>query len=333
MKPSLADGLVGAALVLAAAQGPAPRPRPIPADTLPRPLVRAAPLGAEELARGWTAGDSEVALGRRLFFDPLLSRDRTLACASCHRPDHGFADDRPFSLGIDGQSTTRNSPSLLNKALSEQVAWDGRAASIEEQVLLPIANPIEMGLDVEGAIERLGRDESYRAEFDRAYGARPDRGNLARALAAFVRALAVADSPVDRFRAGDPRALSFEERAGMWIYEGRGGCWRCHRGPNFSDESFHNTGVGAVDGRPQAGRGAITGEARDRGKFRTPGLRRLTETAPYMHDGSLGTLEEVVEFYRRGGGANSNLSSRLRPLELSDEDAAHLVAFLRALSR
>jgi cytochrome c peroxidase len=138
---------------------------------------------------------------------------------------------------------------------------------------------------------------------------------------------------VDRFRDGDVEALSADEEAGLWIYEGRGRCWRCHNGPNFSDESFHNTGVGVVDGAPEPGRFAITGEEGDQGRFRTPGLRMLTRTAPYMHDGSLATLAEVVEFYREGGKANSHLSDRMGPIELTDDEAAQLVAFLEALSR
>ena len=160
-----------------------------------------------------------------------------------------------------------------------------------------------------------------------------DTAALAAALAGFVRGLTAGDSPVDRFRDGDVEALSADEEAGLWIYEGRGRCWRCHNGPNFSDESFHNTGVGAIEGVPEPGRFAITGEDGDQGRFRTPGLRMLTKTAPYMHDGSLGTLAEVVEFYRDGGNANPHLSDRMGKIELTDEEAAQLVAFLEAMSR
>ena len=306
---------------------------PVPADDLPRPLVRVAPLGAEPLIEAWTATEDQVALGRRLFFEPALSKDGTVACASCHRPEFAFADDRRFSLGIDQQPTDFNAPSLINKGLSENVFWDGRAATLEQQVLLPIENSREMGLGIEAAIESLRANESYAQAFEAAYAGPPTKSNLADALAAFLRALVVAGSPVDRFRAGEFAALEAEERAGLWVFEGRGGCWRCHNGPNFSDEEFHNTGVGVVGGEPRAGRGAVTGRIADRGKFRTPGLRRLKQTAPYMHDGSLATLEEVVEFYRKGGEPNANLSDEIQPLALSDQDARHLAAFLRALSR
>ena len=313
-------------------QGVSKRPR-VPHDSLPRPLSAEAPLGAEELGQGLGASAARVALGRRLFFDPVLSAKRDFACASCHRPELGLADDVPLSSGHDGARTKRNAPSLWNKGLSVDVMWDGSAATLEAQALLPIDDPDELGLGVEAALERLAADEAYAAEFQAAFEGPPTRARLGQALADFLRALMVADSPVDRFRAGDFSALDEAERAGLWLYEGRGGCWRCHNGPNFSDEDFHNTGVGTVAGQSEAGRAAVTGDAADRGKFRTPGLRLLTRTAPYMHDGSLATLEEVVEFYREGGHANGNLSEHMKPLELTDEDVAHLVAFLEALSR
>lgn len=324
--------LLSAALALGVMSEDEERP-PVPADTLPVPLAREAPLGAAELAAGLTASDDEVELGRRLFFDPGLSRDGSIACASCHRPQLGFADDRARSLGVEGRETRRNTPSLLNKALSRHLFWDGRAATLEDQVTQPIEDPTEMGLGLGPALAYLGSDAGYVEAFARAYGTQPSRAGLERALAAFVRALTVGDSPVDRFREGDVDALTAQEQAGLWLYEGRAGCWRCHSGPNFSDEAFHNTGVGATDGSPEPGRGAITREPFDVGRFRTPGLRMLTRTAPYMHDGSLSSLTEVVEFYRRGGEPNANLSQHIKALELTDEDVQHLVAFLEALSR
>ncbi len=305
----------------------------LPVDDLPRPLERVALLGAEELAEAWSASKQQVALGRRLFFDPLLSEDQTIACASCHQPAFAFADNKRFSIGLGGQATKRNSPSLVNRALSTQVFWDGRAASIEEQVLLPIQDGTEMGSDLELILQRLNADAPYTEEFKLAYGRSADNESLAGALAAFVRAISYGDSPVDRFRNGQTAALSTEERAGMWVFEGRGGCWKCHTGPAFSDEEFHNTGVGSLEGVPEAGLSGFTKDPQDLGKFRTPGLRLLTKSAPYMHDGSLGTLEEVVQFYRGGGKANSHRSARLQSIRITDTDATALVAFLRALSR
>lgn len=337
----LAGAIAWALLPLAAGQGQdAPRKavdddtRPlVPEDSLPRPFVRVAPLGVEALGEAFTASDEEVALGRALFFDPILSGRGTIACASCHRPEFAFADDRATSRGIEGYLTRRNAPSILNKGLSVNLLWDGRAATLEDQVVMPIENPEEMALGVAAAVNRLSFHDGYAARFRQVYGREVDGEALASALAAFVRGLTAGDSPVDRFRLGDRKALTPAEEAGLWIYEGKGGCWRCHHGPNFSDEGFHNTGVGVADGEPEEGRFAITGDEGDRGAFRTPGLRMLTKTAPYMHDGSLATLEEVVEFYRRGGNANRSLSPKLRALRLTDEEAGHLVAFLRALSR
>lgn len=329
--------LVGSTLLLQVAHGGAAQDetkRPlVPVDTLPTPLVRTAPLGVEELEAGFTASDEEVALGRKLFFDPVLSARRTVACASCHRPEFAFADNTRSSEGVEGYLTPRNAPSVLNKGISTHVLWDGRAATLEDQMLMPIENPEEMGLGKAAAVNRLDADPAYAAEFKRVFRREVDADALASALASFVRALTVGDSPVDRFRDGDVEALTPSEEAGLWIYEGKGRCWRCHNGPNFADESFHNTGVGAVDGTPEEARFAITGDESDRGKFRTPGLRMLVQTAPYMHDGSLDTLADVVQFYRDGGTANTHLSDRMEPIKLTDDEAANLVDFLKALSR
>lgn len=311
-----------------------PDARPlVPIDNLPTPFVRTAPLGVEEMEDGFTASDEEVALGRALFFDPILSARRSVACASCHRPDLGFADDRKVSRGIEGYLTRRNAPSLFNKGISTNLLWDGRAATLEDQVVMPIENPEEMGLGTAAAINRLSADEGYAKRFKDVFGREVDEAALKASLAAFVRALTAGDSPVDKFRDGDVSELAVDEEAGLWIFEGKGRCWKCHNGPNFSDESFHNTGIGAKDGEPEPGRHKITKTEGDQGKFRTPGLRMLTKTAPYMHDGSLATLEEVVEFYRRAGNENSHRSTRLAPLTLTDKEAKQLVAFLKALSR
>jgi len=302
-------------------------------DEAPPLPARVQPLGLAELPPAEHSPEVAAELGRRLFFSTELSRDRTVSCASCHRPELGFADDRARSSGVAGQETERNTPSVLNRAWSARLMWDGRASSLEEQVLLPIENPLEMGLPLAEALQRLAQNTELAALFERAFGGPPERATLARALAAYLRRLVLGDSPVDRFRAGEIEALSDAERAGLWFYESRGGCWRCHSGPNFSDEDFHATGVGARDGVPEQGRAAVTGATADRGKWKTPSLRGLAATAPYMHDGSLATLEDVVEFYRLGGRASDNLDPDLMPIEMSAEDARNLVAFLRALSR
>lgn len=304
----------------------------IPSDKLPRPLPRDIPLGLPEGLGASSSTDGEVALGRRLFFDGVLSVDRSIACASCHQPDHGFADPRPLSRGVHGRVTLRNAPSLYNRALGESFMWDGATSTLRSQVLLPIENELEMGLPLNEAVARLQSEGDWRSRFTETYGAPPSRELLARSLAAFVARVLHGNSPVDRFRVGKLDALSSRARGGMWFFESRGGCWRCHSGPNFTDESFHNTGIGARNGVPEQGRYAVTSAKEDRGRFKTPTLRGLTETGPYMHDGSLATLEDVVAFYRKGGHPNDDLDPNIKSLEMSDADARNLVAFLRALS-
>ncbi|MAB80312.1 MAG: cytochrome-c peroxidase [Planctomycetes bacterium] len=305
-------------------------PPGVPEDTLPENLPGEAPLG---LLRIENVDPAElVQLGRMLFFDPVLSRDRTIACASCHRPESGFADNKALSFGVGGKQTLRNAPSLFNRAYGRSFMWDGRSKTLEEQVLLPIENKLEMDLPLDQAVERLRSEERYAKLFEANFNRLADRQGLALALASFVRRIFSADSPVDQFRAGDRQALSPAARSGLWLYESRGGCWRCHTGANFSDEKFHNTGVGVRDGVPEEGRFQVTLKEEERGAFKTPTLRGVATTAPYMHDGSLRTLEEVVEFYRAGGNTNENLDRSIAPIQMSDGDALNLVAFLRALS-
>jgi cytochrome c peroxidase len=272
-------------------------------------------------------------LGRKLFFERELSADRTLSCSSCHRPQRAFADDEALSLGVGGKRTLRNAPSLLNRGFGSSFMWDGRVATLEEQVLLPIENELEMALPHGEMLARLAQHKEYPALFEQAFADGLTLPNVARALAQYVRRLAFGDSAVDRFRSGDYAQLDEDERTGLWVFESKGRCWRCHSGANFSDERFHNTGVGAQDGQAEPGRAAITGEAADRGRFKTPTLRGVAHSAPYMHDGSQATLADVVAFYRRGGNANAELDPQLEPLELSDREASALVAFLEALSR
>lgn len=322
----------GAACLLLAAGAIGERPL-IPRDSLPQPLAVAVPLGLEGAAIEQAAREDPIAeLGRALFFDPILSVDRSIACATCHRPELGFADDVALSSGVNGHFTERNTPTLLNRVLGESFMWRGETNTLEEQVLQPISNPREMGLGLDEAVARLVASEAHAAAFEEVFGGSPDADRLALALAAFVRRLWSADSPFDRFRDGERDALTPQQRGGMWFFQSRGQCWRCHTGTNLSDEGFHNTGVGSVEGVPSEGRFAITADEADRGAFKTPSLRSISLTAPYMHDGSLANLEEVVQFYREGGRANSHLAQELAPIEMSDEEAQNLVAFLRSLT-
>ena len=312
-------------LLVAATDAPS-----IPKDTLPDRLsVDAVPLGLG--TKPDAAAEPRVKLGRKLFFDPILSADRTIACASCHHPDRGFASDG-IPTGIRGQRLNRRAPPLFNRALGSAFFWDGRAATLEEQALMPIEDPREMGSSVTEALKRLNADPTYRAQFAAAFPDGVSAKNLGTAIASFERMLLRGDSPIDRFRKnGDVAALSPEVRHGLWLYESKGRCWRCHSGPNFSDESFHNTGVGWGREPIDLGRFAITKNEADRGRFKTPTLRGVALSVPYMHDGSLKTLDDVVEFYSRGGVENPNRDGAIVPLNLSKDEVAALVAFLKAL--
>jgi len=278
-----------------------------------------------------------VALGERLFFDPLLSADGIIRCASCHRPEHAFSDTARISLGVYGRRGERNAPALINRAYGRAFFWDGRTATLEAQVLHPIRDSVELGQPIPTLIQRLRADRSYRSAFARSFGTvRIDSQAVARALASFVRTLRSGNAPVDRWRNGDSAALSSSARRGLALFTGRAGCISCHIGPNFTDEDFHNTGVAArtarYASREDIGRARVTGRAKDVGAFKTPTLRDVARSAPYMHDGSLATLEDVVAFYDSGGVANPQLGAEIKPLALTGEQRRDLVAFLFALT-
>jgi cytochrome c peroxidase len=309
---------------------------PLPQDTLPPSLaLQAVPLGLDSnrpIPKDNPLTEAKVRLGRRLFFDPILSAGGTISCASCHQPEHGFSTATRFALGIGGKATTRNPPSLLNRAYGKAFFWDGRETTLEAQALRPIELSHEMGGTVEAAVQRLKVNTCYQSEFSAVFSDGVAAQNLARALASFERVLLLGDSRVDRFRAGEVKALDEREVHGLWLYESKGQCWQCHSGRNFTDEGFHNTGVSWGKAPEDLGRYVVTKQKSDRGRFKTPTLRGLTHTAPYMHDGSVATLEEVVEFYNRGGENNPYKDATLKSLSLSKEEVADLIAFLKALS-
>ena len=291
----------------------------------------------------------KIALGQRLFSERLLSRDRTLACVNCHDPQRAFTDSRPVAIGVRGQVGTRSAPTLVNRGYGRSHFWDGRAPTLEAQVVEPIANPKELDLTIDEAVGRLTRTRAYGDQFEAAFGRPVNAQDLARALASYVRTITSGNAPLDRYMNGERDALSEPERAGLAIFRGKGNCTTCHVGPTLSDEQFHNTGVAwrgagrAAGGAPapleekwagvftDEGRAAITGRPEDRGAFKTPTLREIARTAPYMHDGTFSTLEEVVDFYNRGGNKNPFLDAELRPLGLSDQEKQALLAFLRSL--
>ena len=259
----------------------------------------------------------KVRLGRALFFDPILSRDGSLSCATCHELERAFTDGRPVSRGVFDRVGTRNAPTLVNRAYGESQFFDGRASSLEEQAILPIQSPKELDLRLEEALARLRGDAEYPELFRTAFGRAPDVDGLAKALASYVRTIVAGGSPVDWYLRGERGAITELEEKGLRVFQGKGRCSACHIGPNFTDERFHNTGVAWQDGELlDPGRFAITGDESERGAFKAPSLREIARTAPYMHDGTLATLEDVIEFYDRGGNPNPYLDAQIRPLHL-----------------
>ena len=282
---------------------------------------------------------TKVALGRRLFSSPTLSRTSDVSCATCHDPARAFSDARTIAVGIAGRTGIRHSPALINRGFGESFFWDGRALSLEAQVVMPIADPNEMDFSVAGAVTRLQSDPAYVRDFAAVFGQPVNARDLAYALASFVRSIVSGDSRVDRYLDGDNAALSATEVQGLHVFRGAGLCTTCHKGGNFTDEAFHNTGIAWVPDNSTAGgrladrgRAAVTSLPADEGAFRTPTLREISRTAPYMHDGSLPTLEAVVEFYAMGGRANPNLDPDLMELRLASADKSALVVFLKALN-
>jgi cytochrome c peroxidase len=274
---------------------------------------------------------ARIALGARLFSDPRLSGDGDRSCASCHRPERSFSDGRRRARGLDGSALPRNTPALWNLAWSRQYFWDGRAPTLEAQVVMPIAAADEMAGNWPRIIAALGADSSLAAAFQAAFP-EPEaisETTVAKALAAFLRSLI---SPLTRFDAwieGDKTALSPREVSGFRIFTGKAGCVLCHVGWRFTDDRFHDIGLKSTD----AGRGALAGGTPGLPAFKTPSLREAVHTAPYMHDGSLPTLQRVVKHYAGGFSARPSLAPHInRALRLSPSERADLIAFLKTLS-
>jgi len=272
---------------------------------------------------------AKVELGRQLFEDARLSGDESLACASCHPREMAYAEPVPFSEGIGGQPMPRHTPTLLNSAYYRYINWDGKFANVSQLVLAVMANPRNMNMQDEGVlVARLESVPAYRARFRELFGGPPTKQRVALAIDAYVRKLTTPNSPFDRYAAGDRRALTDAQKRGLELFVGKAECAMCHRGPNFSDDQFHALGVKGDD----AGRFKITGVEGDRNAFKTPTLRNVERTGPYMHDGSLSTLREVIDFYDAGGGEQRPKSVLLRRLNLTEKEKSDLVAFLESLT-
>jgi cytochrome c peroxidase len=282
---------------------------------------------------------AKAELGKLLFFDKRLSSDGSIACASCHDPSKAFGDGAANSLGIGGQRGGRSAPTVINRAYSTLQFWDGRAPTLEEQAKGPIANPIEMTIDKRtdlahsNVVKRLKAVPGYAERFKTVFGtADVTIDQVAQAIATFERTVLSGNSPFDRYQAGDQKALTPAQRRGLDVFYKKAACDSCHIGFNFTDGSFENIGIGMDRPNPDLGRYLVTHREQEKGAFKTPTLREIEHTGPYMHDGSLRSLEEVVEHYDKGGIKNPQLNQRIKPLHLTPQEKNDLVAFLKALS-
>lgn len=293
------------------------------AGALANGMLPRAPLGFSEIS---TPPDNpltpeKAALGGRLFSDPLLSLDRTVACANCHKGEHGFTLPERFGKGVGGVLTKRRPMTLLNRAWGDSQFWDGRAATLEDLALLPIQHPEEMAMTLDELERRLREHPEYAAKFRRIFGRPPQRDDVARALASFLRTLVSAPSAFLRFVAGDRNALSESAQRGFELFRGKARCGACHWDPNFTDEEFHMTGIAA--------RQPVFDRGRGEGRFKTPTLHNVSRRPPYMHDGSLADLKAVIDYYDRGG--EPHVRSEVRPIGLTAEEKADLLTFLESL--
>jgi cytochrome c peroxidase len=272
---------------------------------------------------------ARVALGKKLFNDTRLSRTGEVSCASCHVKERAFADPRPLSVGVEGRIGTRNAPPLFNLAWNTSFFWDGGTKTLEQQTIGPITNPLEMDMTMSEVVERVSDDPEYVQLFRTAYGAEPRPDLVTKGLASFERTIVSGTSRYDRYTHGDPAALNASEQRGVEIAMGeRGDCFHCHVGFNLTNNQFANNGMATSD----LGRQQITERPDDKGKFKVPSLRNVALTAPYMHDGSLATLADVVEHYSRGGQGHPNTDPTIQPLDLTPEEKRDLVAFLESLT-
>jgi cytochrome c peroxidase len=274
-----------------------------------------------------------VELGRNLFFDPRLSIDGSVSCATCHPPEHAFAGGDPPPRGVTGTPLRRRAPTLINRAYGHSQFFDGRAPTLEAQILGPVTAVDEMGTSPEGAAGAVARIPGYGPLFERAFGdARVTFERITQAIASFERTILSGNSPYDRYVNGDKHALPESAIRGLRIFERSGECNECHNGFNFTNEKFAGLGIGPEENPPDLGLGAITEKRRDQGKFKVPTLREAARTAPYMHDGRFQTLDETLEFYRKGGHPGPFLDSRIAPFFLDAPAKADLLAFLESLN-
>ncbi len=288
------------------------------------------PLGLEEEAvyipEDNPLTPEKIALGKQFYWDKRWSRNGTVACVSCHDPNHGWADPRPFSVTFEGNPTSRHAPTLINRVFSEQQQWAGVRTSLEDQAMKARDQSPEL------LVKNLGAIPAYQEQFRKVFGTELHAEGVAQAIAAYERTILSGNAPYDRFKADDQSALAPSAQRGWALFTGKARCEACHSGFNFTDEGYHNLGVGMDRENPDLGRYTVTQKEAEKGAFKTPTLRDVATRPPYMHDGSLKTLEEVVACYSQGGHTNPWLAPEMKPLNLTASEQADLVAFLAALT-
>ncbi|NBP05302.1 MAG: cytochrome-c peroxidase [Bacteroidetes bacterium] len=279
---------------------------------------------------------SEAEMGRKLFFDKRFSKNYSVSCADCHLPGHAFSDTAAFSKGFSGKFTNRNAPALTNLSGRPYFFWDGRAPSLEEQVLQPIQHPVEMGMNLIELNKRLRTDKFYVKWFKKHYSKLPDVYLAARAIAAFERTLETGNAPLDRFMDGDSSAISLSAMRGREIFTEKGKCFECHFTPDFTADEFKNIGLFNGKTLNDSGRFNVTKKREDLGKFRVPGLRNISLTAPYMHNGMFRTLNQVIDYYNDPSSVVPDAINRDTllngKLHLTPQEKADLLAFLQTLT-
>jgi len=275
-----------------------------------------------------------ISLGKTLFFDPMLSGNNQVSCATCHDPKYGWGDGEIRSIGVTGVVLSRHTPSLFNTAYQTRWFWDGRAKSLESQILGPIQNKDEMGQDLGELVEELENSPLYVAMFTKSFGtATINVARLSAALAAFERTLLSNQSAFDAYLRGDQNALTHAEKRGLALFKGKARCILCHHGSNFSDRGFHRIGLARVKGLDMdEGHFSVIPIASQKGSFKTPSLRSVALHPPYMHHGGLATLQDVISFYNRGGDVAKNRDPQIQPLSLSQQEKKDLIAFLHSLT-
>ena len=334
-----ASNALGADAPSAADTKPAPAPKLQVVESGDYKLVLPLGLQADSayIPEDNKLSEPKIQLGKLLFFDTRLSKDGNLSCASCHNPHHGFADAAATSAGVGFLRGGRNSPTVINRLFSAEQFWDGRAKDLEEQAHGPLTNPIEMAMGShDDVVAEVSKIPGYRPLFKKAFGNdEVTMPRIAQAIASYERTVLAGNSPYDRYQAGDKSALSPQQIQGLALFQGKANCETCHVSFNFSDENYHNLGVGwtpASQNFADNGLFDVTKKDSDRGRFKTPTLRNVAESPPYMHDGSENTLRDVMIFYNRGGEANPGLDPKMKPLNLNREEVDAVIAFMHALT-